>query len=152
MNSFLVAAFFLGADNGDMEGIPRELDWVKARAACSLEQVFSELYHGVVQDVKDANVVLPPSPRNAPFEVLVSREGEDFTVQRSESLKCIVSFVLLDEHIAVSSTATGEKWQFTVGLNDEGRCLLRENGQEFEQWQVRRKALEGLFFQLRTSI
>jgi len=129
-----------------MGEIPRELDWVKKRAACSLKQVFSELHRGVMEDVKDANEVLSTSPRRTPFEVIVSRDGEDFTVQRGESIRPTVSFVILGEHIAISSSATNEKWEFTVGLNNEGRCLLRENGDEFEQWQVRKMALEGLFF------
>jgi hypothetical protein len=33
-----------------------------------------------------------------------------------------------------------------IGLNDEGRCVLRENGAEFEEWQVRKLALESMFF------
>jgi len=35
----------------------------------------------------------------------------------------------------------------TVGLNDEGRCILRlEDMTELEQWQFRKRALESLFF------
>ena len=31
-------------------------------------------------------------------------------------------------------------------LNDEGRCLLRIGNKEYERWQVRKMALEVLFF------
>jgi hypothetical protein len=129
-----------------MEKVPYELDWVKKRAACSLKQVFSELHRGVIEDVKDANDISPLSTRRTPFEVTVGRAGEDFTVQRGESVRPVVTFLILGDHISISTNASSEKWEFTVGLNDEGRCLLRQNGQEYEQWQVRKMALEGLFF------
>jgi len=123
--------------------VPQELDWVKKRAACSLKQVFCELHRGVVEDVKDANESLQPK---MPFDVVVSKLGEDFTVQRAESLRPTTSFVLLGQHIVISSSASKEQWKFTVGLNNDGRCQLRWDGQEYEQWQVRKMALESLFF------
>ena len=40
-----------------------------------------------------------------------------------------------------------KSWSASVGLNREGRCILKlEDGTELEQWQFRKKALEGLFF------
>jgi hypothetical protein len=34
----------------------------------------------------------------------------------------------------------------TITLNNEGRCMLKVDDEELEQWQVRRMALEDLFF------
>jgi hypothetical protein len=58
----------------------------------------------------------------------------------------LYEFTPRGEHIVISASAPKEKWKFTVGLNKEGRCLLRKNGEKFEQWQVRKMALEGLIF------
>ena len=123
-----------------MNGIPRELDWVKERAACSLKRVFSDLFLSVQGDVKAANLVGKCS-----FEV-VPESNETFTVRRSESIKSVVIFMLQEDRIVINSGSSSEEWNFTVGLNGEGRCQLRQNGQEFEQWQVRKMAMEGLFF------
>jgi hypothetical protein len=128
-----------------MNGIPRELDWVRERAACSLAKVFSNLHRGVEEDVKVANSVCPTSPRRTLFEVHTDK-NDAFTVQRAESIRPVVVFMLQSECILVSVGPGNEEWRFTVGLNNEGRCLLRFDGKEFEHWQVRKMALEGLFF------
>ncbi len=40
------------------------------------------------------------------------------------------------------------EFSVTLTLNNEGRCKLRVDGaEELEQWQVRRIALEKLFFE-----
>jgi hypothetical protein len=130
-----------------MNGIPRELDWVQARAACSLKKVFSELHDGVAEDVRVANSVCGFSPRRTPFELVVDGRSEAFTVRRGESIRPTVTFMLEADQIVIASSKTNEEFRFTVGLNDEGRCQLRLNSQEFEQWQVRKMALEALFFE-----
>ena len=58
--------------------------------------------------------------------------------------------VALDENkISVEEDwGSKKKWYATVGLNDEGRCVLRlEDGTELEPWQFRKRALEDLFFE-----
>jgi hypothetical protein len=125
-----------------MNGIPRELDWVKERAACSLAKVFSDIHRGVEEDVKSANSIFP---HGNPLEVIVADKNA-FTVKRGASITPVVMFILESGCIVVSATLSNEEWRFTVGLNNEGRCQLRWESQEFEQWQVRKMALEGLFF------
>jgi len=34
----------------------------------------------------------------------------------------------------------------TLTLNDSGECRVKIGGQEYELWQMRKKALENLFF------
>lgn len=126
--------------------MPRELDWVKARAACSLAKVFSELHDAVDEDVRKANEVCPPSPSNPGFELVVSPSRDVFKVRRLETINPVVTFSLEVDRIHISSSLTNEQWNYTVGLNGEGRCVLRQSGDDFEKWQVRKTALEGLFF------
>jgi hypothetical protein len=129
-----------------MNGIPRELDWVQARAACSIAKVFTELHDGVTKDVKAANSSCTPSSRGTLFELVPDKSSKAFTVRREETFQPSVVFMLDADHIGITSTATNEELRFTVGLNDEGRCQLRSNSHEYEQWQVRKMALEALFF------
>jgi hypothetical protein len=123
--------------------IPLEFDWVKARAACSVEKVFTALQHDVEDDVKVVNAL-----GGAQFEVALGC-GADFTVMRIGVPKQSVAFLLQKDCISVNLRNTGEEMQFNVGLNNEGRCQLRWNKQGFERWQVRRVALEEMFFQER---
>jgi hypothetical protein len=54
---------------------------------------------------------------------------------------------VVDQKIMVRDQATQEQWSVTVGLNNEGRCVLRlEDISELETWQFRKKALDALFF------
>jgi len=54
---------------------------------------------------------------------------------------------VVEQKIMVQDQATPDRWAVAVGLNNEGRCVLKlEDGSEMETWQFRRRALEGLFF------
>jgi hypothetical protein len=55
------------------------------------------------------------------------------------------------DHIRVSDDAGETKAQLRITFSNEGRCKLVEHGEELEQWQARRSALEGLFFSSYTS-
>jgi len=127
-----------------MNGIPRELDWVKERAACTLAKVFAELHAGVTEDVRAANATAT-SPNQSDFQIVMSDERA-FTVRRGDILKPVVTFMLETASIVVNASGSNEEWRYAVGLNNEGRCQLRRDGEEYEQWQVRKLALEGLFF------
>jgi hypothetical protein len=73
---------------------------------------------------------------------------DDATRGISES----VDFRLGDGTITVHRVGTkGEELLFTadVTLDNEGQCKLRVGDDNLEQWQVRRMALERLFFRPR---
>lgn len=126
---------------------PQDLNWVKQRFECSVRRMFADLCDAVEEDVKTANEVLPTSPRNRPFEIAPNSTGDGFAVRRVGTIRPTVTFRLESqpERIVINSGAT-KKWNFSVGLSNEGRCLLREDGKEYELWQVRRMALEALLF------
>jgi hypothetical protein len=123
--------------------VPEELNWVKARAACSLDRVFVSLHDGIEQDLSEANSLQPQG--FAKFRMIRADSGRAFTVRRDENINLIVTVTLEDEAIVVM-TAQGQEQRFKVGLNNEGRCQLRCDGRGFEQWQVRKLALEDLLF------
>lgn len=123
--------------------VPEELNWVKARANCSIEKVFAGLHDGVQEDLKEANSLQPTGTQK--FRVIPDEDGRAFTVRRGENINQFVN-VLLENGAIVVVTAQGQEKRFKVGLNDEGRCQLRSEGKDFEQWQVRKLALEDLLF------
>ena len=130
-----------------MNGIPRELDWVKELAACSIVKVFNELRMGVEEDVKAANLVRRRSPRTE-FRLIPNNANDAFTVLHDGGPGPQVNFYLESNQIKIDDLASNQTFLVTLTLNNEGRCKLRINGEEFEQWQVRRMALERLFFGL----
>jgi hypothetical protein len=126
-----------------MNDTPRTLDWVKERAACSLAQVFKELQLGVEEDVRAINDVRALDDDHKFQTSPINHTG--FVVYRNVSAKN-VRFFLQPDHIEIDNDVSGEKHTATITLNNEGRCKPVLNGEELELWQLRRTALEPLFF------
>jgi hypothetical protein len=128
-----------------MNNMPQELDWVTVRAACSVEQVFKELHQGVKDDVEAMNL-LCEQREEAPIAMSTHRAGNAFFVGRGQAIKPVVRFLLGKDRIEIADEVSNQTFVVTLTLNNEGRCKLRIEQEEFEQWQVRRMSLEKLFF------
>lgn len=118
-------------------------NWVVERAKCSLEGVFKKLELQVRDDVKEINQLRPDhqyifTPNNVRFSV-TSHTGIS------------VDFSLTSKAIVISNN-DNVLFEATLTLNDDGDCRINlkgKNGQqenELQFWQVRRRALEPLFF------
>lgn len=120
------------------------LNWIKARADCSVAQVFKQLELGARNDVEEANEQRKPGDHHV---FSVSAEPGRFSVVRaSRSARPVsVDFSLEGEEI-VARVGNEIKLTATITLNNEGRCMLVVDGEELEQWNIRRMALEDLFF------
>lgn len=118
-----------------------DFNWVEARLNCCAERVFAQFQAGVTNDVETINVVA--REHGAKFEV--SPHGLRFLVIREGKGVKKVQFVL---ERGVISVLNGDEPHFsaTPSMNPAGHCVLIVNGQELELWQVRRMALEQLFF------
>src|SRR5208282_17987 len=103
-----------------------------------------QLELGVRNDVDLANEQLR-SPDRHRFSI--SSDDGRFSVTREGSRTPPVSidFSLDGEEIVVCRGAE-IKLTATITLNNQGECMLQVDGEELEQWQVRRMALEDLFF------
>jgi hypothetical protein len=129
--------------------IPEKFNWVKARSECSIARVFTSLFQGIEDDIKEMNPlrkeVFSGYP-TSPFDVHVSESGDYFVVYREDNIHNQVKFKRNDDHIIVKHSQ-GET-TITLTLDDAGKCKLRLDGrdQALEQWQVRRRFLEPLFF------
>jgi hypothetical protein len=124
--------------------IPEELDWVKARHECSLLQIFKTLELGVKSDIDAINSLILPGVM---MKFNLASHGTRFSAicevngQYSHS----VDFGLKDDEMVVAENNT-LKFTARLTLTNSGSCKLQVNGEELEQWQVRRKALENFFF------
>ena len=56
-----------------------------------------------------------------------------------------VEFVLSDKRIEILEDGK-VKTSASIALNNEGRCMLVAAGSELESWQLRKMALDNLFF------
>jgi hypothetical protein len=128
---------------------PSSFDWVTARSECSLFKVFQQMRLDVQADVNKRNgqrtvpyhyefSIVNPSHGPSSFMVVVSGSGVP---------QKIVEFRLIKTGIAIHKDgSTGAAFEASITLNDDGECRLKVDGREYEFWQVRRKALEELLF------
>jgi len=121
-----------------------KFDWVTERSSCSLPKVFHTLLLQVEEDVKTRNKLRPP---NSPYEFSMEENGSDFkVVLAAGDVRDSVTFVLAEQAILVRNGEGNPICELTSTLTSEGECHLVVNHQPLDFWQVRRMALEGLFF------
>jgi hypothetical protein len=132
-----------------MNNIPQELDWVKKRADCTIAKVFNQICDGISDDARAVNSARGLAG-DSQFLAEMAGEGTAMFVAQPNRIPRTRVIVRLDSATIVVERERQyqrEAWEVTVGLNNEGRCILRlDEGTELEQWQFRKKALEGLFF------
>jgi hypothetical protein len=130
-----------------MSTVPLELNWIKERAACTVGKVFNQICDEIVKDVSTVNTVHKLDP-TIQFKATMHSDGSTIFVGQPNVLpRARVLIGVQNDWIVVNEEWRGTQWGVTIGLNDSGRCVLRlEDGTELEHWQVRKRALEGLFF------
>jgi hypothetical protein len=130
-----------------MNTVPQELDWVDKRAACTVEAVFNQLCDKIVEDVEAINAA-HKLPDLDSFLASPHSDGTTmFVGQPNRTPRKRLAIGIVGKRFQVKQEWDGKTWEASIGLNNEGRCILRlDDGTELEQWQFRKKALEGLFF------
>lgn len=130
-----------------MSTIPTKLNWVEKRAECTVAKVFNEICDGIREDVETLNSVLS---LQAPFQFQADMHSSGTTIivgQPNQVPRKRVFIGIVENRIDVNQEWNNSKWSAATGLNYEGRCILKlADCKELEQWQFRKKALEGLFF------
>jgi hypothetical protein len=126
-----------------------EINWVRARNACSTQQMFERLKADIQEDVKTRNDLVPKHPEfGFPFGFRVVEAANSLRIVR-EGIPPLVDAVVITlnkESITVSDPNGQIMLTATVTLNDEGNCVFRVKNEERELWQFRKMALEKLFF------
>jgi hypothetical protein len=120
------------------------LDWVGVRAECSPEHVFKELEQETRADVAKINVRVSGerfklSTLNRSFSVIDTAGTEEIKSVEFEVTKNGLFKITRNGKPPIEATLT---------LTNEGVCKLkiRPSEEELYRWQVRRLALEDLFF------
>ena len=140
-----------------MESIPQELNWVAAHTSCTVARVFRELFEGAKRDVEAINLAY--KLRSDSCFIVDPGNADKFMIRRGESIEQVVTFWRSEGAIYVKDEAAKDKFTVKVTVSASGRCKLKVGraehagqpekfGPELEQWQVRKMALESLFFGL----
>jgi hypothetical protein len=130
----------------DSTEVPSELNWVEARSECSIVRVFKALELGVKEDVDAINARIKKGVLMR-FSIVHSGNGNRFSVIREVNYDPAgsVDFHLSEDEIKIARDNV-LKIQAVLTLTNTGKCKLKADGEELEPWQLRRKALEDLFF------
>jgi len=123
--------------------VPQDLNWVTAVASCSAKHIFTELRLGIEEDVKEANERVKD---RRTFDIRANSDMTMFSVFQVGSMHQEVRFFVGPNFIKIQR-APEDNLMVKFSLNRQGRCRLWINtGEELEQWEVRKMALEKLFF------
>ena len=122
-------------------------DWVSAQAGCSAELMFEKLTAGVKADVDRRNGATFGRKENWRFEFNQDEDG--FEVVRTGGTSREAGYVTFQrEGPRINISGDGVDVQLTaiVGINANGDCRYVIGEGEFLGWEVRKQALEQLFF------
>jgi hypothetical protein len=123
---------------------PPKSDWVTKRSSCSLSKIFKDLRLQVEEDVKTRNSLRPD---NSPYEFSVEDIGADFVASLiTRDVQKSIIFNLAEHAILVRDDKGNQMFEVTLTFDDGGECKLFVNEEARDIWQVRRMALEDLFF------
>jgi hypothetical protein len=121
-------------------------NWVKARFDCSLGELFENLKAEVKEDVTERERLLQPEKQAfCGFKFRASARTFSAYVE-GNSIHESVDFTLEERWISVRKNGGDLILVVTAALDDEGRCVARIDGDDYERWQLRKLALDNLFF------
>ena len=135
------------------EHAPDDFDWVAAHATCSASSMFGRLRTGVSEDVRRRNgqMGVAAYPR---FEVEDGEEEHTFDVTRlddRDSVTAFVTFKRAGRRILVSGDGVDVDLTMVLAVDPAGSCRYVIGEALYAEWEVRRMALEQLFFEADTA-
>ena len=127
-----------------------DFDWVTAQSACTAALLFQRLQEAVAKDAERRNALAEAEGRWH-FELL-AEDGDRFEVSRSGARgatggSAAVVFERVGPRINVSGDGVDVDVTIVVGLNPSGECRYYVGEAEYPGWEVRRMALDALFFE-----
>jgi hypothetical protein len=128
-----------------------QFDWVKARAECTAASKFEHLRAGVKQDVERRNAL---TRLDDGFRFEFSEDDEGFDVARVEGSRFtnpkvagLVRFERAGSRIHIRSEDVDVDFTAILTLDPAGQCRFVVGEALYADWEVRRLALELLFFE-----
>jgi hypothetical protein len=126
-----------------------DFDWVAAQAACTTEQMFRRLQEGARKDVERRNASGFGRKDQWQFELNADDE-QSFEVARTGPSSTGSAFVTFErDGTRINVSGDGVDVQFTAitGINPAGQCRYFVGEHEYLGWEVRKLALDLLFFE-----
>ena len=127
-----------------------QFEWVSAKAKCTAAVMFERLRAGVKQDVERRNALLGLDDG---YRFEFSEEGEAFEVARLEgsrvarpNVAALVRFERAGPRIHVRSEDVDVDFTAVLTLDPAGQCRFVVGEALYTDWEIRRMALELLFF------
>jgi hypothetical protein len=124
-------------------------DWVTAQAGCSVEQMFERLQDGARADVERRNGATFGRRDDWRYEFHAD-EGDGFEVVRiagSSKESAVVTFRREGSRIEITGDGVDVQVIAVVGINPHGDCRYYVGEVEYLGWEVRKQALDLLFFE-----
>lgn len=124
-------------------------DWVAERAACSLAVIFATLKLQVQEDVK-RRTNLRPAEANYGFTFRDHGDGFFVGLDATPIHATPIHFSIMFKRGLNTIEISGDgikAFEASPTISDDGECRLKIKGVERQFWQVRRMALEKLFFE-----
>ena len=122
-------------------------DWVTAQAGCSIELMFQKLQDGAKADVDHRNAGTFGRKDNWRFEFHVDENEFEVTRHAGSSRDdAFVTFTREGPRINIVGDGVDVQLTAIVGINAHGDCRYFIGEGEFLGWEVRKQALEQLFF------
>ena len=132
------------------DNAPDQFEWVSAQAGCTATAMFERLRAGVKQDVERRNALERPDDG---FRFEFSEDAEGFDVARLEASRftaaktaALVRFERAGRHIHVRGEDVDVEFTAILTLDPAGHCRFVIGEALYAEWEVRRMALELLFF------
>ena len=123
-------------------------DWVTAQAGCSALQMFQKLQDGAEEDVNRRNAAASGRSDTWRFEFHAGDDGfEVVRIAASSKDGAAVAFALDGPRINIDGDGVDVRITAVVGINPAGDCRFFVGELEYLGWEVRKQALDQLFFE-----
>ena len=141
-----------------LDPAPDNFNWVTEQAKCSTQKMFEQLRAGVQADVQSRNAIFDRQDHwrfefhddEDGFEVtrlVVPPSGVPPTARNMSRVTASVQFTRTGRRIHVHGEDVDVEFVAIVTLDATGQCLFAVGEMFYADWQIRRMALELLFFE-----
>ena len=127
-----------------------DFDWVSAQSRCSAASMFAQLLDGVKRDVQRRRD-LEDQDDGREFEF--AEDGDSFEVSRlvpatfrGHEVDAVVKFEREGRRIHIHGAEVEVDFTVVVALDVTGVCRFLVGEAMYSEWEIRRMALEQLFF------
>ena len=130
------------------ESATDDFDWVTAQAGCRIELMFQRLLEGARKDVDRRNAAGFGRHDKWRFEVNVDGDSAFEVARSGESSRnsAVVTFEREGPRINIAGDGVDVQLTAIAAINASGECRYFVGEHEFLGWEVRKLALEPLFF------